>query len=379
MINPAPRQPITFVIKTSFDCNLACSYCYEGQKESCGFLSPTTATNLIKKAGKYAKKTNSFVTFVWHGGEPLLAGHEFYSHVLQEQKKLGHGFHYRNSLQTNGLLLNKKMATFLHGNKFNIGVSLDGPEIIHDAQRITKFGKPTFNQAFSAIKNLVSVGAETGALAIFTRNTLDHLDAFYDFFKEKQLDLQINPLLVSGNAAMPVARSLQITPAEYGEALTYLYERWVHEPTYTFSINPFFNATRSLMSGRVYSCHFAGQCSNFYKVFPNGDLYLCGKQNDQTDVVGNINTETFASIVSSPKREKYALEKACVKEACGKCTHFDMCHGGCSATAYMTQKDSLGRDYYCESYKMLFDRMKTFVPKSVQRSLSPATMLNCVM
>lgn len=356
---------LTFVVKTSFGCNLACAYCYEGHKPGTERLSASTAANLVAKAAAYASIAKTHITFVWHGGEPLLLGQAFYQHVLDLQRRsFADPAQFRNMLQTNGLLLDDGFAAFLGKNGFHVGVSLDGPATIHDAQRRTKNGKPSYPWAVDALAKLRQYGVDPGALAIFTRNTLDHLDEFYDFCRGLGVAVRINPLLTLGSATDANAHSLRVDPREFGEALVGLFDRWIKEPTFSFQFEPFFGIIRSLIGGRVYSCTLAGRCHDFSKLYPNGDIYMCGTQERGVEPVGNINSDDLVAILSSPERINYAQEKANVKTLCVDCPHFNICHGGCTTAAFAAG-GNLPRDSYCEGYRILFDHVKSTIPKEM--------------
>ena len=363
---------LTLIIKATFDCNLRCSYCYEGHRPQGQHMGTETVGNLISKFGQYAMSVDEGITFIWHGGEPLLAGKGFYEHVMEKQKALGPSFRYENTIQTNGILLNDAFADFLTDNKFGVGVSLDGPPVIHDAQRVIRAGIPSFNKVFSALVRLDDRGQPCAALAIFTRNTMDHLDEFYEFFRDREIDVLINPLLIMGRAEDSEVEDLRVSPKEFGEGMSYLFDRWIDEKESRFKMDPFYRFVQSLVTGSNGSCHFnVKQCFDYYKIFTDGSVHLCGFQDYSKHVLGNVNADEIDTILNSPEREKYRLLKAAVKETCGPCEHFDMCHGGCTYSAYSRQKSLLDRNYYCEGYRMLFSHIKATVPKRVPPNLRP--------
>lgn len=370
---------LEFIVKTSFNCNMRCAYCYEGHTPNMGFMDKATVNTLIAKSAEHSIKTGAFVNFTWHGGEPLLVGKKFYEDVVATQKSFGPEFRYKNSIQTNGLLLDGAFADFFIKNHFGVGVSIDGPPIIHDAQRFLKApNAASFKQVYAALVEMDNRDMRAGALAIFTRNTLDHIDEFYDFFRDRSLNVKMNPLVVAGNAKDAPAKYLQVTPKEYGEALVYLFDRWIGEPAGSFSIDTFSNITRSLVSGDIYSCSQAGQCFNYFKVFPNGNIHMCGKMPYDKHLLGNINKDNLVTILNSPERKRYALEKEALKEVCKPCGHFDICHGGCTQSAYARRQQTTDKQYYCESFNALFNRMKAVVPKHIALCKQPsAEAIHC--
>ena len=97
---------ITVIIKLTYGCNLQCAYCYEGGKSTCDAIEWKTVENTIKKTLNHAKP-NSLIKFIWHGGEPLLLGLEFFLKICDVQNKYIKNVRIQNYLQTNGLLLKK--------------------------------------------------------------------------------------------------------------------------------------------------------------------------------------------------------------------------------------------------------------------------------
>jgi len=364
---------LTFIIKTSFSCNMNCAYCYEGRREQGKWLTRDSAEVLINKAAHYARDEKARVNFLWHGGEPLLLGQDFYQHVIDTQKSLSFPFCYNNMLQTNGLLLDKHFTSFLVKNNFKVGTSLDGPQKLHDAQRRSKSGQPTHKLVCQAITQIQKQNGAIGVVAIFTRNTLSQLDEFYNYFSKHKINVRVNPLLPIGNGADVSAKSLHVTPQEYGKSLIYLFDRWIKEPRYTFTFNPFYNIVGSVMSGRTVICSQSGSCRTFFKVHPNGDVYPCGKEDERDYLVGNIHTDDMRSMVESSRVQQYAAEKAAVKELCGDCRHFNICNGGCTTSARLTGDKGVGKDFFCESYRMLFDHIKARLPEKYILTSQPAS------
>lgn len=91
------------------------------------------------------------IEFAWHGGEPTIAGIPFYQKALELQKKYGHNRKILNTLQTNGTLINDEWCRFFAENNFRIGISIDGPEHIHNVYRKDSFGKGTFSKVMEAV------------------------------------------------------------------------------------------------------------------------------------------------------------------------------------------------------------------------------------
>lgn len=350
-----------FIIKTTYDCNLRCRYCYESDRQPSEKMNFSTLSSLISKIGKYAVRTQNAAEFIWHGGEPLLAGIDFYKKAVQLQKDVEGNFDYINSIQTNGILLDNNFADFFNENKFFVGISIDGPPTIHNSQRIGQSKKDNYREVYSALVRMDERGNRPGALAVFTRKTLEYIDEFYEYFRDRSLSVKLNPLIKDGRAKSKDGAHLHITPEEYGYGLIYLFNRWVKEPELTFTINPLYNYIRSIISSKVYECNQSGSCFNYFKIFPNGNVSLCGFQPYKNNILGNINNIDLELIINSSIRENYIKIKSSIKNSCGSCEYFGICNGGCTNSTYNRLGSLLKSDYWCESKKMIFKHIENHV------------------
>lgn len=145
-----------------------------------------TAFNLIDMMANYSSIHHAPISFVWHGGEPLLLGLGFFQKIVDRQNSFGQNFQFRNYIQTNGDILDNDFAKFFVDNHFNVGVSLDGPRIIHDSQRKKKDESGSFDRVLEGISNMESYGVRPGIMTIFTKNTEKHIDEYYEFFSSKK-------------------------------------------------------------------------------------------------------------------------------------------------------------------------------------------------
>lgn len=97
------------------------------------------------------------IVFTWQGGEASLLGINFFQKAIEFQKKYAKGKTIENSFQTNGTLLTDEWCEFFHENNFLIGISIDGPEDLHDHYRTYADGKPTFHKVMEGINLLKNI------------------------------------------------------------------------------------------------------------------------------------------------------------------------------------------------------------------------------
>ena len=175
------KRDLSLIFKVVSTCNLACRYCdadiYSNRRMSLDMVS-----QVIAKALDYADR----VGLIWHGGEPLLMGIQFYEKVVELQKRYKReGQTIKNNLQTNGTLISQEWVDFFKANDFHVGVSLDGPPEVHNETRVFRSGQGSFEQVMRGIRLLRENGVKFGVLAVITKETM-RLGAkrFLDFFIE---------------------------------------------------------------------------------------------------------------------------------------------------------------------------------------------------
>jgi uncharacterized protein len=153
-------------------CNLDCHYCYYIDKSRTVYdgKSQVMSPELLEEFTKQYIEANEIpeITFVWHGGEPLMAGIEFFRKAMKLQKKYAGGKKIINSLQTNGTLVDGEWSRFFHDNGFLVGISVDGPRDIHDAYRVNKAGAPAFYKVIRAVNLFVQHRVEFNTSAWLT-------------------------------------------------------------------------------------------------------------------------------------------------------------------------------------------------------------------
>lgn len=355
-----PKHFLSVIIKATWACNMRCLYCYEQSNDYQNKkISTETVYNLLRNLSDYyVNEDNKLnVKFIWHGGEPLLLGRNFYEEVV---RIIDHfpTLNVKNTLQTNGTLLNQEWLAFFQRHKFRVGTSLDGPPELHNKQRVFVGMKPSFNEAWENFNLLREIQKGAGVVAVVTRNTLDMREEFYDFFVKHRISVKLSPLIpLKGSNVMD--KSLGISPEEYGEFLVYLFERWVKEPEYKFRIDPLFDMVRSLMTGFPQTCTFTGMCDRFLSIEPDGSVTVCGRWSASDMYLGNINSNTMEEIYDTLNK-KFLSRRVKVRDKCVACRYFPICHGGCSYLAYSQRHKLDDRDLYCVAYKRIFERIESF-------------------
>ncbi len=368
---------ITTIIKPTNDCNFKCKYCYSNSGVDYSRMSEETLKNSIKKIAYFNGKEGTSKGsqriqnhFIWHGGEPLLAGIDFYRKVVEIQEELiKEGYKFRNSIQTNGSLIIEDTVDFFKEHNFSIGLSLDGPKELNDKTRLYRAkkngSKSTFEDVMSSIELLKRKGLNPKVIVVVNKHNINSLDKIYDFLKQNKLDAKFNPLIKSGRAIKNY-QELAILPEEYAEARLKLFKVWVQDEN-PMHLNCFEDLLKGILSEGCYTeCCFKDSCQKkFIAIDSFGDAYPCGEFCGETGFrYGNINKNHFEEILSHPLRMKLS-ERSKNLEECKNCEYKKFCYGGCMYRAYASEGDYMVIDSCCLSHKRLFDYItKEILPKS---------------
>lgn len=349
---------LTVIMKVTNRCNYKCVYCYIDERAPREALTIETAELALQKCF-YSK--HDALTFVWHGGEPLLRGLDFYSKLLaiEERLKLETGKPFRNAIQTNAGLLTPEAVSFFKQNSFHLGTSLDGPEELTNATR-PQGTRGSYESTMRGISRMQSGGMRTGAIATITRKNVRYPTAIYEHFKKNNIDLKVGNLVDAGEAKNH--DDLGLTPEEYGIFLQELLDVYFNDQNPTIGIRPFDNMIRNVAKSpeRVSSeCIHAGSChEKFISIAPNGDIYPCGYfQGIEQFRYGNISMMGIDEIERTAVWQLLEQRTRLIADMCGSCDFYSMCHGGCPFSAFANRGDILQKDYYCEAFKMIFARI----------------------
>lgn len=359
-----PTDAFTAILKpVSASCNLRCKYCfYDGQQGEISLMSDETLETVIARC---LEATSKSVRFIWHGGEPLLAGISFYERVLKlEEKYCRPNQQVQNSIQTNATLLNEKWLRFLDANGFRIGISLDGPEKLHDFARIDTGGKGTFAKVIRAVNLMQSLGVNFGVIAVINSYSIRCPEQIYCFFSSQELSFSPNICMDAGE--------LTANPLDYARFMIRIFDLWMDEDNPRMRIRPLINATQAVLglSPRYYDvsivpklCRFQGNCHKYLTVDFNGDVYPCDKFTETRFKLGNLLEASLQEISAFREYQQFFGQREEVVQLCDGCEWFQVCQGGCMREWDITGERVNPHNAYCEGRKILF----THIQKRLQK------------
>lgn len=386
---------------TSSVCNLDCTYCYYLEKEK---LYPEQNNYLMDEetleryVQQYiAAQDVDEVHFVWQGGEPTLAGIDFYRKALILQQKYAQGKRILNSLQTNGILLNDEWCEFFRQHQFLIGLSIDGPQDLHDVYRVTRQGRNTFEKVMNAIELLKKHQVEFNTLTVVNDANVKHPERVYEFLKSTGSSyIQFIPLVERKAQEVhdgdlyyidpSYTKKSQVTKwsvgaADYGEFLNRIFDIWVRSDIDKVYVQMFDTTLGAWCDQPAHLCVFNETCGHAFALESNGDVYQCDHYVYPEYKLGNLHHNELRALNQSDEAKAFGQDKkASLSHACLKCDYRFACHGGCPKHRFVDIPNSkFQHNYFCEGYKSFFRHSEPAMKKMrdlIMMRRSPAELMS---
>lgn len=370
-------------------CNIDCQYCFYLHKaELLGqpkqtYMSDDTLALFIENY--INSQDGDEIVFSWQGGEPTLMGLDFFNKVVQLQKVYAPcNVKIKNDLQTNGILLDDNWAIFLKENDFLVGLSIDGPQALHDKYRVTRSGKPTFERVMAAAAVLRKHQVPFNALTVINRHNVmyplevyrfltQELGATYiqftpcveannfkqtapQFWQEQMLPI-IGTELAKPGHPMSVVTDWSVDPDEWGRFLIAVFEEWVNHDLGRVLVNLFETAVAQVMGLPAQICVMAEFCGKGIAVEHDGKVYSCDHYVYPEYELGDIAKDGLNDLVFSTRQEAFGMAKRDnLPSYCLQCSHLKLCWGECPKNRLIRAPDGeLGLNYLCSGFRAFFD------------------------
>lgn len=345
----------------SEDCNLACDYCYYS---TCGGKPGAQIRRieipvLEKFICEYMAMSRGATSFAWQGGEPLLAGLDFFEQVIALQAKYAppHTM-ISNALQTNGTLINDKWASFFKQYHFLLGVSLDGPKDIHDPRRVDSSGQGSFDRVMRGIDHLRKHQVDFNILTVINKGNVGKAKELMAFYKEQDFRfIQFIPCMDFQSQRVDQPGVYEITPEEYGDFLCEVFDIWYNNGHPEFSIRDLDNILSVYAHHQPEQCIHRKHCPKTIIFEQNGDAFPCDFYIHEDWKLGNIGSQSLDELLCNPLYDQFLEIKPRLPKACQSCEWLHLCYGGCprNRTWNQTQQDQVGVDYFCKTYKRIYN------------------------
>lgn len=344
----------TLMLEPHGGCNLRCRHCYSDINSS-GEMGIEEFSKIIEKITPCIEnKGFSKIHFIWHGGEPLLAGVDFFRQAMENINKNTSLLRHRHFIQTNGLLLNDEFCRFFHDMNVEVGVSLDGPPDIHDKLRVDSKGEGTHSAVMEKIhlleKHLIPVGIN----AVISRSSIGHEKRLYEFFQDMGYGFRVNPIIPGRIQSQSHEHLLK--KGEYGTFLCRLFDVWTHTEVGRIKVSPLDSYLNSFLDEETSECQFQQSCTGSHLgIKPTGEAVLCSRFQDHGfgNILKNSKDEmcSFLSIGQLKNRAE-ALTN------CHSCENWSICHGGCPWNSVVHGHDLMEKDPFCTDYQMIFAHIR---------------------
>ena len=361
-------------------CNLDCAYCYYLDKsEIYGGREPRMSLEELERFVKayIGACETAEVTFNWHGGEPLVPGMDFYRKAVEFQRKYADGRKISNTLQTNGILLDGEWADFFAEQRFLLGVSVDGPEEVHDRYRRDRGGAPTLERVVAGLRKLHAAGAEYNLMATVNSASEGRGLEVYRFLKglgsafiqfspvvehvvwplrNGKPDKHSRPHIVDPSEPGASLAPWSVSPVGFGRFLCDIYDYWVKHDVGRVFVNAFDCTLAGWCGVPPGTCSYAETCGGNAVVEHNGDVYSCDHFVYPKYLIGNIFRDSLKDMMGSPEQLRFGIDKRnSLPRKCLRCEYFKLCHGGCPKHRFnTTDSGQTGLNALCEGYRMFF-------------------------
>jgi uncharacterized protein len=295
------------------------------------------------------------VQFTWHGGEPTLAGLDFYRRAAELQRRyLPEGWECWNNLQTNGLLLDDAWCDFLAGAGFDVGLSIDGTQRAHDAYRRSRSGG-TWEQAAAAVRRLQAHGIQPDLLCTVTAATASEPSAVYRALRSFGTGwIQFIPVALreADGGISPES----VTAEDYGNFLCAVFDEWSLRDLGRTEVQLFAETARVWSGGAAGLCWMAPVCGRVLIVEQDGGVYSCDHFVDPDHRIGSIADSSLGELADSPAQRRFGAAKSdSLPAQCRECPWRPACNGGCPKDRWaLSGEGEPPANYLCAGLKRFF-------------------------
>lgn len=304
------------------------------------------------------------VQIIWHGGEPLLMGHRFYQEayerfrIASQQYRAEFGF----SIQTNGTLLDEEYLKIFSKNQTHVSLSYDGP--------FNDFLRQETGKTEAAIALLKDKKITFSCLSVISSASVNHLIELYEYFKDREISVKINPVYTDGAASLH--REITITKEQWTEKFIELFDYWLHDEDCNICFQSCEIALRRVLGKRNVTC--LGTCMfSYLAIDAYGTLYPCGRMMNEEFKLRNIRDleDDIREVFLSPNYLNLLQKNEKRAEGCAKCKWFAKCHSGCNAASFLEGGLEKPSEFDCYFNRCVFAHIEETLRTGDQSKINP--------
>lgn len=329
------KETSILIKPASSTCNAVCTYCFYDDVSDCrtvkshGLIAQETWQKLVDDAYTSPEGYDK-ITFLFQGGEPLLAGYKFFSEFINYTQNHKGAIDVHYAVQTNGTRLSDRICKLLKDNNFLVGISIDGFQENHDRFRMLH-GKGSFESVMDGLALLRKYDIPYNVLTVLTKQLAKSPERLYQFYKEQQFEfVQIIPCMPSFSNTV-YEDPFACTPESFDSFYRDFFELWMAD----FAKGDYMSegliddAIRVLSGVQPIRCGMMGQCQSQCIVESNGSIYPCDFYVLDDYEAGNINKTKLNDILAHPVMESFKYDHQDYPKSCLSCPFVDICRGNC--------------------------------------------------
>ena len=347
-------------------CNLKCGYCFYNTRDQLTRHIMSDAV-LEKFLREYMELFHGHLSFIWHGGEPLLAGLPFFKRIVELQRRyLKDGQTIKNAIQTNATLVDDEWAEFFKAHGFRVGVSLDGSQESHDHFRLNHSGDGSFDHVVRGVSILRRHGIEPGIIQTLTHDNTGRVREDFNFFANilGAKRWGVNDFF-DAKAINQAMLDQSISNEELTSFLKVYIDMWLVQDDGEIRIREIENFMAGVLGKRASSCTFNGECNRYFSLEYDGRVYPCDRLFSYPELLfGNLTSQPLSDILNGPTRLKFAEDVSALHPDCASCEWQMACHNGCTANRVGGIR---GKYYFCETRKAIFSYLGDKLSKYKQQ------------
>ena len=339
-----PHSFSLLIKPVSCDCNLRCDYCfYTGKTELFGHGRHLMPVSMLERlCAEYLSIPMDNHLFCWQGGEPTLAGLDFYRTAIECMKRFGGpGVNVSNALQTNGILLNGDWGEFLAEYHFLVGVSIDGPPAIHNRFRHDASGKGSYNSVMAGIEVLRQHAVLFNALTVVNSHSAEHPLEIYRHLRDV-LGVQYHQYIEETSG------ELAVSARQWGDFLIAIFDEWFAHDQGRVSVRLFDSIMNKLETGNTDCCAMSSSCNQYLVIEHDGSIFPCDFHVMPIWCLGKVGETPLVSLFEKKLAHDFAMRKLPPPE-CRDCPYLNLCAADCPRNRLQDGKSRL-----CEGWKRFF-------------------------
>ncbi len=317
-------------------CNMRCKYCFYADVsslrsvDSFGIMAQDTTDRVLGHIFSDLAPGDRLI-LAFQGGEPTLAGLDYFRHVSEvAAPHRVRGVLVQYAIQTNGLLLDEEWCQFLHEQNYLVGLSLDGPALYHDANRLDAQQKGTFQRVMAVKRRMDRQHVEYNVLMVLTNQMARHPQQIWRFIEEQNLRyVQFTPCMgpLEGEGGQ-----YALTPRRYAGFYQTLFDLWYqrYRQGRYISIKLFDDLVNLLAYGECNACGLLGQCQAQIIVEADGSVYPCDFYVLDHFRAGRLLEDSLRTVYESPVMQAFTRRPKEALPLCADCPYRRICGGGCA-------------------------------------------------